>query len=160
MFLIVIAAVILLYGFVVVIGAPYVPTLTQQQADALDLLALKKGQTVLDLGSGDGRFLRAAALSGYKAVGIEANPLLVLIAYAVCWRQRRNVTIIWGNMWQKQWPATDGIYVFLHSRFMQKLDNKVIQQYHGKNIKLVSYAFKIPSKKIVKKHSGMYLYFY
>ncbi|MCA9345503.1 hypothetical protein KC871_02725, partial [Candidatus Saccharibacteria bacterium] len=81
-------------------------------------------------------------------------------AYAVCWRQRRNVTIIWGNMWQKQWPATDGIYVFLHSRFMQKLDNKVIQQYHGKNIKLVSYAFKIPSKKIVKKHSGMYLYHY
>lgn len=160
MIFIVVAICIVLFGFVVFIGAPYVPTLATQQRQALKLLGLKKGQTVLDLGSGDGRFLREAARQGYKAVGIEANPLLVLVAYIVCLPYRKNVQIIWGDMWRKDWPKTDGIYVFLHTRFMKKLDNKIVQQYNGSTINVVSYAFEIPDRVAAKRHKGLFLYKY
>lgn len=155
-----IASIILIFGFVVLIGAPYVPTLRAQQQQALDLLDLKKGQTVLDVGCGDGRFLLAAAKQGYKAVGIEANPVLVVIARLACWRYRREVTVQWGNMWHMPWPPADAIYVFLHSRFMQKLDAKISQEFAGKHVKVVSYAFIIPGKKPTKATNALYLYDY
>lgn len=151
---------ILCFGLVILIGAPYVPTLALQQKEALSLMGLKKGDVVLDIGSGDGRFLRQAAKQGYKAVGIEANPLLILISYIVCLKQRKNITIIWGNMWSVQWPEVQGIYVFLHTRFMQKLDTKIIQEYNGKKVNVVSYAFEIPNKKVIKKQGALYLYEY
>lgn len=160
MVLIIIASIMLLFGFVVLIGAPYVPTLRSQQQQALDMLALKKGQTVLDIGCGDGRFLLAAAKRGYKAVGIEANPLLVVIARLVCWRYRQQVTVRWGNMWHIPWSPADGIYVFLHSRFMHKFDTKISQEYASKRVKVVSYAFTIPGKKPTKATKALYLYDY
>ena len=42
------------FGFVVFVGPPYLPTLDKQVRTALDLLDLKKGQTLLELGCGDG----------------------------------------------------------------------------------------------------------
>jgi SAM-dependent methyltransferase len=116
---------LLCLGLVVLIGAPYVPTLASQQREAIQLLSLQKGKTILDLGSGDGRFLREAARQGYYAVGIEANPILVIISYLVCLPYRKRVRIIWGNMWRVKWPPADGLYVFLHTRFMSRLDKKI-----------------------------------
>lgn len=160
MLLLIATIIILFFGVVILIGAPYLPTLSSQQRAALKLLDLHPGKTVLDLGSGDGRFLREAARQGYKAVGIEANPLLVLVSMLVCLQYRQNVHIIWGNMWHGKWPSADGIYTFLHSRYMKKLDKKITQEYNGKNVNVVSYAFKIPGKKVVKKQKGLFLYRY
>jgi hypothetical protein len=145
---------------VLLFGAPYVPTLKQQQADALDLLALKPGKKMIELGSGDGRMLRAAAKQGLNVIGYELNPLLVIISYFVTFKYRNQVSVRWGNFWTKDWPLTDAIYVFLLDKFMEKLDKKIIQQYKGKNVKVVSYAFKIPGKKPVKTKGALYLYEY
>jgi SAM-dependent methyltransferase len=73
-------ALVLLFGFVVIFGAPYLPTLKKQTAEALDLLDLKPGQTLLELGCGDGRVVKAAAQRGLKVTGYELNPILVIIA--------------------------------------------------------------------------------
>ena len=153
-------AVLLCFALVIVVGAPYVPTLKQQQADALDLLELNPGQNLLELGCGDGRMLLAAAKRGIGGVGYELNPFLVVIAYCVTWKYRKIVKIRFGNFWQANWPPTEGIYVFLHTRFMAKLDKKVIQQYSGCNVKLVSYAFAIPGRQPVKTKDALYLYEY
>lgn len=59
----------LLLGFVVFFGPPYVPTRKRNMQAALDLLELKPGQTMLELGSGDGRVLIAAAKQGVNVVG-------------------------------------------------------------------------------------------
>jgi precorrin-6B methylase 2 len=75
--------IILAFQFVVLfLGAPYVPTLHKQREIALDLLKLKPGQTLIDLGCGDGAMLIEAAKRGIKVVGYEINPLLVFIAWA------------------------------------------------------------------------------
>lgn len=160
MLLIVVVVVLLCFAVVLLVGAPYVPTLDLQQKRALDMLALRPGDHLLELGCGDGRVLRAAARRGIRATGYELNPILWLVAWLLSWRYRDVVTVRYGNFWATPWPPADGIYVFLLDRFMEKLHKKVIQEYRGKKVKIVSYAFQIPGEKVVKEAHGLYLYEY
>lgn len=150
---------ILLFGFVVLFGAPYLPTLSRQQTAAFEMLDLKPGQTLIELGSGDGRVLRGAAQRGLGAIGYELNPVLVIISRLVTWKYRKQVRIVWGDFWREDWPAADAIFTFLLDRYMPELDKK-ITQYKHKPVKLLSYAFKVPKKKIVQHRQGLYLYEY
>lgn len=156
---------ILLFGFVLLFGAPYVPTLSVQTEEALDLLDLRPGQVLLELGSGDGRIQRAAAVRGIYSVGYELNPLLVLWAVLRNWRYRKFIKTRWGNYWRMSLPQqTDAIYVFLLDKYMNKLHKKIEQDMSAwqskKRLKVVSFAFEIPSKKPVNQRAGMFLYRY
>lgn len=154
--ILVVCGVALLFAVVVFVGAPYLPTMKPQVAAAFTLLDLKKGQTLLELGCGDGRVLIEAARRGYRAVGIELNLVLVLIALWRTRQYRKQVRVVWGNYWFKPWPESDGVYTFLINNFMPKL-NTYMQSYGGK---LVSVAFRIPGKQPVKEHDSVYLYDY
>ena len=66
---------------------------------------------------------------------------------------------MWGNYWSKEWPPTDGVFVFLLNKYMNKLNKKIIQEYKNP-IKLVSFAFKIPNHSIDGQKQGMFLYKY
>lgn len=149
-----------LFSFVILRGAPYLPTLRQQIEDALDMLDLKKGQTLLELGSGDGRLLAAAAKRGIYSVGYELNPLLVLWTRVRYWKYRKFISVKWGDYWLTDWPPSDGMYVFLLQKYMKKLDKKVIQYIGEKDYKLVSFGFKIEGKKTAKTNKGLSLYRY
>lgn len=157
--LIFIGLLILIFGFVVFFGAPYLPTLKNQQEAALDLLGLKPGDTLLELGSGDGKVMRAAAKRGVNVVGIELNPVLVLVSKIVTFKYRKQVKVVWGNYWSVDWPSCQGIYVFLITGYMDKLDQKIVDS-KLKNIKLASNAFEIYGKKPIKQKNGVYLYKY
>ncbi len=154
---IVFAAATVLFSFVVFFGAPYVPTLRPQIKTAFELLDLRPGQTMLELGSGDGRVLKAAAERGLNAVGYELNPLLVIFSYFYTWRYRKKVKIIWGNFWHKQWPPADGMFVFSLVRYMPKLEAKIMATSH-RPAKLASFAARLPSKKPSKTKNGVFLY--
>lgn len=156
---IVVVLVVLLFGFVVMFGAPFLPTHKPSTTKALDLLDLKPGQTLVELGSGDGRILREAARRGIYAVGYELNPLLVVWSMLASYKYRKYITVNLGNYWHKKLPRTDGIYVFLLDRYMKKLDNKVVQEI-SKDVKLVSYAFEIPGRKCLKTDGALRLYKY
>jgi SAM-dependent methyltransferase len=147
------------FSFVLLFGAPYVPTLTPQVEAALELVNLKPGQTLLELGCGDGKVLIAAAQTGLHAVGYELNPLLALVAWLRTRRFKGNVRVVWGNFWTRQWPVADGIFTFLHPRFMKKLDKKVVQS-NMPDVKLVSFAFEIPGRTPVMRKKGVLLYQY
>lgn len=153
------AALVLLFGFVLLFGAPYLPTLKPQSQQALDLLDLKPGQTMLELGCGDGRVLLAAAKRGITCVGWELNPLLALVARVVTWRYRRQVRVICGNYWQAKWPPAEGIYGFILAKYMAKLDKK-IRRDCKKPVKLVSLAFEVPGRRADRRVSGLFLYKY
>ena len=49
---------------------------------------LPGARSLLELGCGDGKILKLAAATGVYAVGIELNPILVLIARLRTWRRR------------------------------------------------------------------------
>lgn len=152
------ALVIIVFGFVVFFGAPYLPTRKKQIDTALDLLDLSPGQTLLELGSGDGRVLLASAKRGIKSVGIEMNPVLVVFSWLFTLRYRKLITIKYGNYWSMKWPKADGIYTFLLTKYMSRLDKKIIEQKRA--IRLASFGFKIPNKKSAKQKHGIYLYEY
>jgi 16S rRNA A1518/A1519 N6-dimethyltransferase RsmA/KsgA/DIM1 with predicted DNA glycosylase/AP lyase activity len=150
---------ILVFGFVILFGAPFLPTLKKQVVPIFELLDLREGQTLIELGSGDGRILLEAGRRGINAIGYELNPILVLYSIIKTWKYRQKVRVIWGNYWHKDWPQADGIFVFLLDRYMLKLNNKIIQKYKAP-IKLVSFAFKIPDRKIDRQNHGLFLYQY
>ena len=56
---------------------PFVPTPQEVVDKMIELAAVKNGDTVYDLGSGDGRIVIAAAKKGARAVGFEIDPELV-----------------------------------------------------------------------------------
>lgn len=149
----------MIFGVVVFFGAPYLPTLSNTKKNALDLLDLKPGQTLLELGSGDGRVMVSAAQRGLYVIGYELNPLLVLISIYQTRKFRSQVKIIWGNFWNKEWPECDAIYVFLIDKYMDKLDKK-IRTHYKKPILVASNSFKISGKKPLKESHSVYLYGY
>jgi hypothetical protein len=151
--------VVLSFCLVVFFGPPYLPTLDPQMHLALDMLALRKGQTMLELGCGDGKVLVAAAKRGWNVVGYELNPLLAIFCYIRTWRYRQQVRVVWGNFWLGTWPPADGIFGFVLPRYMKKLDKRIVQ-WHKKPIKLASFAFAIPDRKPLRTESSVFLYEY
>jgi SAM-dependent methyltransferase len=60
------------------LDTPYVPTPQVVVDRMLDLAQVKTGETVIDLGSGDGRIMiEAATKYGARGFGVEIDPLLV-----------------------------------------------------------------------------------
>jgi hypothetical protein len=147
------------FAGVLLVGAPYVPTLQPQVQAALQLADLRPDETLLELGCGDGKVLIAAAQQGFQAVGYELNPVLALTAWLRTRRYRRHVRIIWGNFWRVSWPPADAIFVFLLPKYMAKLDKKVMQ-YPIKPVKLVSFAFAVPDRQPDTQKKSVYLYTY
>jgi 16S rRNA A1518/A1519 N6-dimethyltransferase RsmA/KsgA/DIM1 with predicted DNA glycosylase/AP lyase activity len=158
-FLVVLGILILLFGFVVFYGAPYLPTLSPQVKVALKLADLKEGQHLLELGCGDGKVLVAAAKQGIRVTGYELNPVLVVISWARTLRYRKLVKVVWGNFWQVDLPKADAIFVFLLPKYMDRLDTKIVQQ-SSKPVKLISFAFTIRGKVVDAEKDGVYLYNY
>ena len=150
---------IIAYGAVIAFGAPFLPTLKKTQVDAIKLIDLKKGQVLVDLGSGDGSVLGRAAASGLIAVGYELNPFLVIYSWVVTRRFGRQVKIVPGNFWHADISQADGIFVFLIGHYMEKLDKLITSQPH-KKLKVVSHAFEIPRRKPTKKKGALFLYEY
>lgn len=157
--LVVAIVLIVCFAGVLLFGAPYLPTLSPQVESALKLAELKPNQTMLELGCGDGRVLIAAAKKGINVIGYEINPILALIAWVRTRRYGSQVKVVYGNFWHKEWPLTDVIFVFLLDRYMKKLD-KICVQYPHKPLKLVSFAFKVPGRKIDKGENGVFMYVY
>jgi len=147
------------FSFVLLFGAPYLPTLTKQMNIALDLINLQPDQTLLELGCGDGKVLLAAAQRGIKVIGYELNPLLVLVCL---WRTRRYRSLVrvrLANFWRVKLPPTDGIFVFVLQRQMPKLHTKIINE-ASKPLTLASFAFTIVDKKPAIQQGGVSLYEY
>lgn len=148
-----------LFALGAVLGAPYVPTLKKSGNDLLDMTDLEPGATIIDLGSGDGAFALQAARRGYKVIGYEINPILVLVARLRTRKYRKQVTIYLRDFWRIELPEVDAIYVFLIERYMQKLADKLQKEVKKPTI-VVSHVFKIPGKKAVKENQNTSVYLF
>ncbi|XP_032271100.1 ATP synthase subunit C lysine N-methyltransferase isoform X4 [Phoca vitulina] len=65
---------------------PFVPATTKQIENVVKMLRCRRGSLV-DIGSGDGRIVIAAAKAGFRAFGVELNPWLVWYSRYRAWRE-------------------------------------------------------------------------
>lgn len=134
---------VIAFGCIVFRGAPYVPSHRADIRRAFDELApLAVDDTVLDIGSGDGVVLRAAAARGARAVGYELNPFLVGITRLLSWREPK-VEVRLVDAWLTPFDAqTTVVYIFPVSRDLAKLQKTVQTQATrlGRPLRLVVYG--------------------
>ncbi|MEM6997876.1 MAG: hypothetical protein AAF413_03105 [Patescibacteria group bacterium] len=150
--------IVVLFGSVLLIGAPYLPTRRLQVEQALHLLDLQPGQKLYELGAGTGGLSVAASEQGVRVIAIEANPIVFTVLWVRALR-RKNVHARLANFWNVDVSDADGVYVFLIDRFMPRLDGKLSAEL-PKGARLVSYAFKIPDKEPDDQDGPMFLYEY
>ncbi|MGE5374616.1 MAG: SAM-dependent methyltransferase [Bacteroidota bacterium] len=105
-------------------GLPPVPTRPERIRNALKLAGLQPGETLYDLGAGDGRVLLIAAGEfGAKAVGIEIGPIQCVLAWLrVASRGAgKRVRIRWGNFYRADLSAADVVFVYATSKEVTRL---------------------------------------
>lgn len=151
---------ILPFGFVLLFGAPYLPTRKAEAKQALDLLGLKEGDVFVDLGSGDGAVLIEAARRGLVCYGYELNPLVWFVSRLRTLRFGKQIRIYCRNFWQIPLPKnTKGVFVFLLDPYMARLNQKLTKELES-GTRLVSYTFQIPGREPVKTRGAMFVYQY
>ena len=157
----VVCAVVLLFGFVVFRGAPYVPSMRRYVKQALtQLYPLGDKDTLVDVGSGDGIVLRIASGLGARAVGYELNPVLVAISRALS-RKDPNVTVRLVDFWLTKLPDdTTVVYGFMVTRDMPKMARKMQQEVNrlNKTLHFVTYGNQISGIKPTKTLGPYYHY--
>jgi len=151
----------LVFGIVVFVGAPYVPSLRKDIDKAFSALyVISKKDVLLDIGSGDGKVLRAAASRGAKSVGYEINPVLVAISRLMSLGNNRIDTQL-QNMWTARFPDDlTVIYIFAVSRDAAKVATKVQKEVDriGRPLSLISYGSTIPGGVLEKQVGAHHLY--
>jgi len=159
----IVAILILVFGFVVFRGAPYVPSHRRFARQALTkLYHLKPDDVLVDLGSGDGVILRLATKKGARAIGYELNPVLVLISQLLAHGDKHQQTIL-ADMWLTDFPAdTTIVYVFAVTRDAKKLTRKLQAHAdeHGRDLWCITYGAGLGDKEPVKTLQAHSLYLF
>lgn len=153
---------VLLFGFVVFRGAPYVPSRKKLIRKAFtELYSLSDKDVLLDVGSGDGIVLRVAGEYGAKAVGFELNPLLALISDLLT-IGKKNISIKLADFWRSSIPDdTTVVYVFMVEHMETKMTKKIQSEANRINRTLTIIAYGIPfSRLIPDKTLGAYFLYH
>lgn len=157
----IIAAVVLLFGFVVFRGAPYVPSHRSDVTKAFDdLYKVGEKDVVVDVGSGDGVVLRMAAKRGARAVGYELNPALVFLSRFLS-RRNKKVSVQLSDFWFAKLPQeTTLVYAFAVERDIKKLAAKMQAEADrlGHSFHVISYGSEITDPAPVRTLGAHHLY--
>ena len=153
--------VIVLFGFVVIRGAPYVPSHSRYVRQAFtELYPISKSDTLVDIGSGDGVVLRTASKLGATTVGFELNPILFAVSGLLSLGDRK-VTIKLADIWLSHLPKTTTVvYLFSTSSKMAKTKKWLQTETNriGREVYLISYGFEFSETAIVKNVGAYHLY--
>lgn len=166
---------VFLLALIVVVGtaaigawkaAPWVPTRLHDVRRMLDLAGVKPGETVVDLGSGDGRFLSVAVRSyGARGIGYELSLLPYLASLVVLWGplRKKRVAVHYADFFRADLSQADVITIFLTPNAMKKLSEKFTRELKP-GCRVVSFAFSWPGRipaevnKPRPRDSTVYLY--
>ncbi|KAK0177373.1 hypothetical protein PV328_001435 [Microctonus aethiopoides] len=108
---------------------PYVPATTQQVQNVFNGLQSQSG-TLIDLGSGDGRLVLAAAKKGFTACGVELNTWLVLYSKISAYIQGLSSKAIFHqkDLWNINLNKYDNVILFGVEQMMPQIEQKFIAE--------------------------------
>jgi SAM-dependent methyltransferase len=129
--------------------APYVASPTRVVDRMLELANIKPGETVFDLGSGDGRVL-IAAVEKYKAkaVGVEISPKLVAQATANIQKEglAEQARVIQGDVLNADLTGADVVFLYLVTPLNEKLRPR-FERFLKPGARVISHDYAVPGWK-------------
>ena len=145
--------------FAFISGAPFVPTTMSASASMVALARIKKGDTVYDLGSGNGKLLFLAAKKGAWAIGYEINPLLVVFSNILAFASpyREEVITKWKNFWCADIHDADIVFIYLLPWKMDRLAAKLKRECKRGTI-IVSNSFIFPGWRVLRQDTANHIY--
>ena len=158
----IIVCIVVFFGLVVFVGAPYVPSQKKYIKRGFDYFGLSSDDVIADIGSGDGIVLRIASKYGAKAVGYEINPILAVISRILSVRDK-NVTILLQNAWLATLPRdVTVVYAFAVSRDEKKLTDLVQREANrlGRPLKLMCLASPFKRMQPADSFEAYHLYIF
>lgn len=114
----------------------WVPTPTEMVEKMLDLAAVTPQDFVVDLGSGDGRNVIAAAKRGARALGVEYNPDMVMLSkrLAATAGVADKAQFVQGDMYEADFSKANVLALFLLPSNLLKLRPKFLDLRPGSRI--------------------------
>ena len=139
-------------------GSPYVPTSYKQTKALLALIKPHSKTKILELGCGDGRFLRLAA-EKYKStvLGIDINPVVLAKARILTnLKKLKNIKFENRNIFKQSLTGYNMLYIFLMPKMLAKLAPQLKKEMKPSTL-VVSHGFKIPTcdkyiTRVVQSH--------
>jgi SAM-dependent methyltransferase len=131
---------------------PFVPTPIEVVDRMLEFGAVKKGDIVYDVGSGDGRIvIQAAKKYGARGVGIEMNPRLVELARQEAKRERVDhlVEFRQGDALKADISAATVVTLYMLPSFNEKL-KPVLERQLKPGARVVAHDYPIEGWQPVK----------
>lgn len=143
-------------------GGAWSPTSMRRVRAMLDAARLQPGETLVDLGAGDGRvIITAAREKGARAVGVEIDPL----RYALC-RLRialgglsGKASVLWSNFFDVDLRDADVVTFFLSQAAADKLAPKFRAELKP-GARIVSHQRPLPGWTPVRVDEEHQLYVY
>lgn len=137
-------------------AAPFVPTSKEHVDDMLRIARLQSSDTLMDLGSGDGRILRKASGLVKQAIGIEINPVLYWWSRFIL-RKKKNTMVRREDLWHTDLSQVSVLTLFFIAHKMNLLEEKIRREMKTGS-RVVSYGFRFPNWQYVEKNDKVYLY--
>uniref|UniRef100_A0A1A7YCI1 ATP synthase subunit C lysine N-methyltransferase n=1 Tax=Iconisemion striatum TaxID=60296 RepID=A0A1A7YCI1_9TELE len=108
---------------------PFVPATPAQVENVLKVLRARSGNLV-DIGSGDGRIVIAAAKRGFQASGFELNPWLVWYSRYRAWREgvHRSTSFHISDLWKASFAQYSNVVIFGVPQMMDQLELKLANE--------------------------------
>ncbi|XP_028329560.1 protein N-lysine methyltransferase FAM173B [Gouania willdenowi] len=124
---------------------PFVPATTAQVENVLNALRPRAG-TLVDIGSGDGRIVIAAAKHGFKASGFELNPWLVWYSRCKAWREgvHHSAAFHISDLWKVSFAQYSNVVIFGVPQMMNQLELKLESELPS-TAKVVACRFPFPT---------------
>lgn len=141
------AAILLVVTYMIstLMSQPFVPTSKNDMMHIVQFSNLISGQTFLELGSGDGRFIQFVVKNiGVKGTGIESNPILVLLAKLRSLFTKTEYTIKLGDIKKFSYSNQNVIYLFLFPSLIEKIQDKFLKECSPGTM-VISHGFVIPA---------------
>lgn len=108
---------------------PFVPATSAQVENVLSVLRARSG-TLVDIGSGDGRIVIAAAKQGFKASGFELNPWLVWFSRYKAWKEgvHKSTSFYISDLWKVSFSQYSNVVIFGVPQMMEQLELKLANE--------------------------------
>lgn len=140
-------------------GAFFAPSDARAIQDMIRLLAPEANDTVVDIGSGDGRVLIVLGRMSIHSIGIERNRILVWIARMRIRRAGLSdyAQVVHADVWSYSFHQTTHITLFGIPYIMKPLEHKLRTELPPQ-AKIAVNRFTFPTLSPIEKRGSVYLY--